>query len=166
MKELTAFLATSGDMSVKGIILIAVFFVGIIALSLWSVKNAAKNGAKKIRKQYADSIVEEGVFGGSLHWFITKDQLLAQRYNDVFAIYRFSDISKLGVRWDSVQRENVLFLTDESGNRVKPAEVVGGTKAARKMFGNNALAMGKDDIANLCKAILRNAPHIQVESNN
>ena len=81
----------------------------------------------------------------------------------MFAIYRLSDIRTIGVRWDSVQRQNVLFMMDAEGNRIKPSEVIGGTKSARKMFGNNALAMNKADMEELCKNILKYAPHVRLE---
>ena len=165
MSSLVAFLTSSGgNKQIVGIITIVVFFGGIIALSLWSTMTAAKKGAKKIRNKYGDRIIGEGVFSKSLHYFFTQDEFLAQKYNAVFAIYRLSDIRTIGVRWDSVQRLNVLFMMDADGNRIKPSEVIGGTKAARKMFGNNALSMNKDDMVELCKSILKYAPHVRLET--
>lgn len=54
-------------------------------------------------------------------------------------------------------------MTDAEGNKVKPSEVIGGTKSAQKMFGKNLLSMGKDDMEKLCGALLRHAPHIRFE---
>lgn len=148
---------------IGGIIGIVVFFGAIIALSLWATKSGSKKSANKIREKYAGQIIDEGVFSKSMHYFFTKDEFLAQKYNDVFAIYRLGDISAISVRWDSVQRSNVLFMTDAEGNKVKPSEVIGGTKSAQKMFGKNLLSMGKDDMEKLCGALLRHAPHIRFE---
>ena len=79
----------------------------------------------------------------------------------MFAIYRLSDIRFIDIRWDSVQRTNVLWMTDAEGNRLKPAEVVGGTKAAQKMYGGNLLGANKEDMQKIVASLLKHAPHIQ-----
>jgi|GEM_PF-1967718 hypothetical protein len=164
MSILTAFLATTTDKpSVGAIIGIVAFFVAIIVLSVWSTVSASKKGANKIKEKYGDQILEEGTFSKSLHYFFTQNEFLAQKYSAVFAIYRLSDIRFIGIRWDSVQRTNVLYMTDAEGKRVKPAEVIGGTKAARKMYGSNMLAMNKEDIEKLCQLMFKYAPHIRYE---
>lgn len=164
MNGLATFLATSsGQTPIGPVIGIVAFFGVIIALSLWSTKNAAKGGAKKIRAQYGDKILEEGVFSKSMHYFFTQDEFLVQKYNVVFASYRLSDIRNLGLRWDATLRQTVLYMTDAEGKRVMPAEVVGGTKAARKMFGNNAVSMSKDEAIKVSALLLKYAPHIQLE---
>ncbi len=164
MNMVTAFLqATTEKVPIGGIIGIVVFFGAIIGLSLWSTISASKKGAKKIKDKYGDQILEEGTFSKSLHYFFTQNEFLAQKYSAVFAIYRLSDIRYIDVRWDSVQRTNVLYMTDADGNRVKPAEVIGGTKAARKMYGNNMLSMNKEDIEKLCQLIFKYAPHVKFE---
>ena len=162
MSSIVTFLATEQP-PIGGIIGIVVFFGAIIGFSLWSTMSASKGGAKKIKKQYGDRIIAEGKFNKSMYYFFTQDEFLAQKYSAVFAIYRLSDIRTIGVRWDSVQRQNVLFMMDAEGNRIKPSEVIGGTKSARKMFGNNALAMSKADMEELCKNILKYAPHVRLE---
>lgn len=160
----TAFLqAATTKPSVGAIIGIVAFFVAIIGLALWSTFSAGKAGAKKIKEKYGDRIIAEGTFSKSLHYFFTADEFLAQKYNAVFAIYRLSDIRFIGSRWDTVQRKNVFFMTDAEGSRVKPVEVVGGTKSARKMFGDNLLSMNKADMETLCKMILKYAPHVRFE---
>lgn len=163
MYGFVAFLASDGQTPIGPVIAIVAFFAAIIALSLWSTKNAAKNGAKKVRAKYGDKILEEGTFLKSMHYFFTQDEFLAQKYNDVFAIYRLSDIHTLGLRWDATQRQTVLYMTDAEGKRVKPAEVIGGTKAARKMFGGNAVGMDKDDAVKASALMLKYGPHIQLE---
>ena len=164
MSILTAFLATTTDKpSVGAIIGIVAFFVAIIVLSVWSTVSASKKGANKIKEKYGDQILEEGTFSKSLHYFFTQNEFLAQKYSAVFAIYHLSDIRFIGIRWDSVQRTNVLYMTDAEGKRVKPAEVIGGTKAARKMYGSNMLAMNKEDIEKLCQLMFKYAPHIRYE---
>jgi hypothetical protein len=164
MYGFTAFLATSTDSpSVGAIIGIIVFFGAIIALSLWSVKSAGKKGAQQIKDKYGDQIIDEGVFSKSLHYFFTQNEFLVQKYNVVFAIYRLSDIRFIDIRWDAVQRTNVLWMTDAEGNRVKPAEVIGGTKAAQKMYGSNMIGANKEDMKQICTALLKHAPHIQFE---
>ncbi len=165
MSRLVTFLASTNEVNPIAIIGIVVFFGGIIALSLWQTKSAAKKGAKKIRNKYGDRIMEEGTFSKSVHWFITKDELLAQKYYEVFAVYRLSDIRFIGIRWDAVLSQNVLFMTDAEGKRVKPSEVIGGTKAARKLYGNSAISLDKDSIQKVCDAIFKYAPNAQYESN-
>ena len=160
--SLVALLATSNP-PIGGIIGIVVFFGAIIALSLWSTKNQGKKGAQKIKDKYGDQIIEEGVFNKSMHYFFTQNEFLAQKYNVVFAVYNLSDIRTIGVRWDSVQRTNVLFMTDAEGKQVKPAEVIGGTKSAQKMFGKNLIAANKEDMEKICVALIKHAPHIQFE---
>ena len=164
MKGLVALLASSGGTPIGGIIGIVVFFGAIIALSLWSVKSAGRKGAQKIKEKYGDQIIDEGVFNKSMHYFFTQNEFLAQKYNVVFAVYRLSDIRVIGIRWDSVLRQNVLFMTDAEGKQVKPAEVVGGTKAAQKMYGKNMISAGKDDMVKICAALMKHAPHIQLEA--
>lgn len=164
MYGFTAFLATSTDSpSVGAIIGIIAFFGAIIALSLWSVKSAGKKGAQQIKNKYGDQIIDEGVFSKSLHYFFTQNEFLVQKYNVVFAIYRLSDIRFIDIRWDSVQRSNVLWMTDAEGKRLYPSEVVGGTKAAQKMYGKNLVAAGKDDMQKIVASLISHAPHIQFE---
>ena len=98
-----------------------------------------------------------------MHYFFTQDEFLVQKYNVVFASYRLSDIRNLGLRWDATLRQTVLYMTDAEGKRVMPAEVVGGTKAARKMFGNNAVSMSQDEAIKVSALLLKYAPHIQLE---
>ncbi|MBO4651787.1 MAG: hypothetical protein J5649_00480 [Lachnospiraceae bacterium] len=160
MYGLAAFLATDKP-SVGAIIGIVVFFVAIIGLSIWSTVTASKKGAQKIKDKYGDQIIDEGVFSKSLHYFFTQNEFLVQKYNVVFAIYRLSDIRFIDIRWDSVQRTNVLWMTDAEGNRLKPAEVVGGTKAAQKMYGGNLVGANKEDMQKIVAALLKHAPHIQ-----
>ena len=160
MYGLVAFLATDKP-SVGAIIGIVVFFVAIIGLSIWSTVTASKKGAQKIKDKYGDQIIDEGVFSKSLHYFFTQNEFLVQKYNVVFAIYRLSDIRFIDIRWDSVQRTNVLWMTDAEGNRLKPAEVIGGTKAAQKMYGSNLLGANKEDMQKIVAALLKHAPHIQ-----
>ncbi|MBO4766328.1 MAG: hypothetical protein J5532_03410 [Lachnospiraceae bacterium] len=160
MYGLVAFLATDKP-SVGAIIGIVVFFVAIIGLSIWSTVTASKKGAQKIKDKYGDQIIDEGVFSKSLHYFFTQNEFLVQKYNVVFAIYRLSDIRFIDIRWDSVQRTNVLWMTDAEGNRLKPAEVVGGTKAAQKMYGGNLVGANKEDMQKIVAALLKHAPHIQ-----
>lgn len=160
MYGLAAFLATDKP-SVGAIIGIVVFFVAIIGLSIWSTVTASKKGAQKIKDKYGDQIIDEGVFSKSLHYFFTQNEFLVQKYNVVFAIYRLSDIRFIDIRWDSVQRTNVLWMTDAEGNRLKPAEVVGGTKAAQKMYGSNLVGTNKEDMQKIVASLLKHAPHIQ-----
>lgn len=163
MYGLVAFLATADKPSPGAIIGIVAFFVAIIGLSIWSTVTASKKGAQKIKAKYGDQIIEEGVFSKSLHYFFTQNEFLVQKYNVVFAAYRLSDIRFIDIRWDSVQRTNVLWMTDAEGNRLKPAEVIGGTKAAQKMYGGNLLSADKEDMKKICAALLKHAPHIQFE---
>ena len=160
--SLAAVLATSNP-PIGGIIGIVVFFGAIIALSLWSTKSAGKKGAQKLKEKYGDQIIEEGVFNKSMHYFFTQNEFLVQQYNVVFAVYRLSDIRFIDIRWDSVQRSNVLWMTDAEGKRLYPSEVVGGTKAAQKMYGKNLVAAGKDDMQKIVASLISHAPHIQFE---
>ena len=160
MYGLAAFLATDKP-SVGAIIGIVVFFVAIIGLSIWSTVTASKKGAQKIKDKYGDQVIDEGVFSKSLHYFFTQNDFLVQKYSAVFAAYRLSDIRFIDIRWDSVQRTNVLWMTDAEGNRLKPAEVIGGTKAAQKMYGNNLVGANKEDMQKIVAALLKHAPHIQ-----
>ena len=163
MSSMVLILEASGEMSIGGIIGIIVFFVLIIGGSIAAVVGDSKKGAKNIKEKFGDQILEEGTFSKSLHYFFTQNELIAQKYSAVFAIYRLSDIRSISIRWDTVQRTNVLYMTDSEGKRVKPAEVIGGTKAARKMYGGNALAMNKEDAEKLCRQIMKYAPHVQFE---
>lgn len=160
MYGLAAFLATDKP-SVGAIIGIVVFFVAIIGLSIWSTVTASKKGAQKIKDKYGDQVIDEGVFSKSLHYFFTQNDFLVQKYSAVFAAYRLSDIRFIDIRWDSVQRMNVLWMTDAEGNRLKPAEVIGGTKAAQKMYGSNLVGANKEDMQKIVAALLKHAPHIQ-----
>ncbi|MBP5353570.1 MAG: hypothetical protein J6Y67_00360 [Lachnospiraceae bacterium] len=160
MYGLAAFLATDKP-SVGAIIGIVVFFVAIIGLSIWSTVTASKKGAQKIKDKYGDQVIDEGVFSKSLHYFFTQNDFLVQKYSAVFAAYRLSDIRFIDIRWDSVQRTNVLWMTDAEGNRLKPAEVIGGTKAAQKMYGSNLVGANKEDMQKIVAALLKHAPHIQ-----
>ena len=160
MYGLAAFLATDKP-SVGAIIGIVVFFVAIIGLSIWSTVTASKKGAQKIKDKYGDQVIDEGVFSKSLNNFFTQNDFLVQKYSAVFAAYRLSDIRFIDIRWDSVQRTNVLWMTDAEGNRLKPAEVIGGTKAAQKMYGSNLVGANKEDMQKIVAALLKHAPHIQ-----
>ena len=120
MYGLAAFLATDKP-SVGASIGIVVFFVAIIGLSIWSTVTASKKGAQKIKDKYGDQVIDEGVFSKSLHYFFTQNDFLVQKYSAVFAAYRLSDIRFIDIRWDSVQRTNVLWMTDAEGNRLTPA---------------------------------------------
>ncbi len=144
------------------IIGIVIFLVLVIVLPLMSVKSAGKGGAKKIKELYGDKIIDEGQFMGSMHYFFTADEFIVQKYNAVFATYRLQDIRKIALMWDPTQRLYVLLLADADQAGVKPAEIIGGTKAAQKMFGKNYAAMKENDGKDIIAKLLKYAPHIQL----
>lgn len=162
MSNMVLAATASGEMSPGGIIGIVIFFVAIIGLAVWSTVSGSKNGAKQIKEKFGNQILEEGTFSKTQHYFFTQNELIAQKYNAVFAIYQLSDIRSVDIRWDSVQRTNVVYMANAEGKYVKPAEVIGGTKAAQKMYGGNALAMNEGDAKKLCQLIIKYAPHVQV----
>ena len=164
MNEFVTMTLSSGKGNpVVGIITLIVIFGGIIWLSMTAVKNAGNGGAKKIKQTYGDKILEEGTFLKSMHYYLTKDEFLVQKYNAVFAAYRLSDLRYIGIRWDATQRLNVLYMTDADKKAVKPAQVIGGTKAAQKLYGGSMPAMKQAEAEKLRDVIIKYAPHVQYE---
>lgn len=160
MNLLVAMLAGSGDVNPIFAIL---FIVVIIVIALAAVKSGSNGGAKKIKQEYGDKIVEEGTFLKSMHYFFTQDEFLVQKYNAVFASYNLKDIRFVGIRWDATQRLFVLYLTDAEQKKLKPANVIGGTKAARKLYGEAMPAMKQPDAEKLRDLIIKHAPQAQFE---
>ena len=156
-------LSSGSGNPVVGVISLVVFFGVIILLSMAAVKNGSNGGAKKIKQTYGDKIVEEGTFLKSMHYYFTNDEFLVQKYNAVFAAYRLNDIRFISVRWDATKRLSVLYMTDAENKRLKPAEVIGGTKAAQKLYGGSLPAMKQAEAENLCKLIMKYAPNVHYE---
>lgn len=160
MNQVIAVLSSGG--SINPIFAVG-FIVVVILLSLVAVKSGSNGGAKKIKQDYGEKIVEEGTFLKSMHYFFTQDEFLVQKYNAVFASYNLKDIRFVGIRWDATQRLFVLYLTDAEQKKLKPANVIGGTKAARKLYGEAMPAMKQPDAEKLRDLIIKHAPQVQFE---
>lgn len=140
---------------------IIVFVVIVIAVTFAIMKSESQNSVKGIKKKYGGQIVEECPLSGNYSYcFVTADELILQNNQNSFKVFKLDSIKYVHSFRDISTRNWAFSVSDENKRGLK-GELIGGTKAGRKLNHATLFFMSQNDADKLCDFIMKHAPHVE-----